>query len=320
MTDETPDEENVPPPRPMDVYEALAWVQRELSAVAKAKRSGGKSAFSFRGIDDVINALHPILGQAGLMISPVVQSSHIEDLTLRDKTAAMTVTDVMFRVFASDGSRLPKSMCPRMISYGVDPGADKAPGMALSYAYKAAISQLFSLPTDDPAMDNEAHAGWEAQPAQPAPPQWKQDGWDSEEAADAGLEEVKGLLKAMSKDERDPIVEKLIEFGGIMSKERRITTHLTTAGHQHAMQLMTEPFDVTPPAAEQPTEDAGSATDDEEPTPAADPLEERVQAAKASAAKRLAGKTADENPLPEGVDVIPSDHEPTEYHESQESF
>ena len=60
----------------------------------------------------------------------------------------------------SDGSYLPEELCPIVLAEGVD-DSDKGPGKAHSYAYKVALGQLLSVPTEE---DNEA-THWE-----PAPP------------------------------------------------------------------------------------------------------------------------------------------------------
>lgn len=159
------------PGGPLNVYQALAWVQDQLTAVGKNRQQSGPGPkFSFRGIDDVYNALHPLLGQAGLLITGQAESFHTEDHywskgSPKEKVESKAVVMVRFRVFASDGSKLPKSLCPLVPAEGVD-NSDKGSGKAWSYAYKTAISSMFSLPTDDPAHDNEqrlqadVESGW----------------------------------------------------------------------------------------------------------------------------------------------------------------
>ena len=58
----------------MNVYEAIAAITASLSKVGIAKgrktQQGGGASFSFRGIDDVLNALSPLLAEHKLCIFP----------------------------------------------------------------------------------------------------------------------------------------------------------------------------------------------------------------------------------------------------------
>ena len=136
----------------MTVHQALKAVQTELGAVGKDSTANAGGTYKYRGIDAVINALHPLLANHGVTIAPHVVAHSLEPFTGYSKPHTITIITVDYHIHGPDGDQLDPPV--RSIGYGID-NTDKGPGKALSYAYKSAISQLFSLPTDDPSMDVE---------------------------------------------------------------------------------------------------------------------------------------------------------------------
>lgn len=136
----------------MSVHEALGSVQRAISHVGKDSQTKAGGTYNYRGIDAVVNALHPLLGRYGVVISPTVVGHELVPFTGYSKPHGLTILTIDYHVFGPDGDQLDPPV--RAIGYGLD-ATDKGPGKAMSYAYKTAIGQLFSLPTDDPGMDNE---------------------------------------------------------------------------------------------------------------------------------------------------------------------
>lgn len=138
------------------VYEALAAVLRDVGAVTKARRSQAAGNYAYRGIDDVVNALAQPVRDHGLLIVPNVITHETAQTGKPGWTETRLVVE--YHVFGPDGSTLPTPV--RVFAIGIDNG-DKGPGKALSYAYKSAMSQLFCLPTEDDALDNEHSAEYE---------------------------------------------------------------------------------------------------------------------------------------------------------------
>ena len=206
----------------LDVYQAIAWVQDELTAVGKnRKQTGDGPKFLFRGIDDVYNALHPLLGQAGLIISGQAESFHTEDHYWskgkpKERIVSKAVVMVRFRVFASDGSKLPKSLCPLVPAEGVD-DSDKGSGKAWSYAYKTAISSMFSLPTDDPAHDNEQHL-------QPASDSYWWDLWPTKASHDDFRSENMSLMRKLKTTRPEELeeIKQWMQSMGLMDDTGRV--------------------------------------------------------------------------------------------------
>ena len=138
---------------PPAVYRAIAAVANAIAkqGIAKSNRNS-QQGYNFRGIDDVYNALAPILSDAGLVVLPrVLNRIETERETKSGGALFNVVVEVEFDfVAAEDGSRhIVKTFGEAMDS------ADKATNKAMSAAYKYAAMQAFCIPT---AGDNDADA------------------------------------------------------------------------------------------------------------------------------------------------------------------
>lgn len=135
----------------MKVYQAINAVQATLAATGITKdRKNQQQGYSFRGIDDVYNALSPLLAKSGLCILPRVLSREcVERQTAKGGTLFYVTVEAEFDfVCAEDGSR------HTVKTYGeAMDSADKATNKAMSAAYKYAALQAFAIPTEG---DNDA--------------------------------------------------------------------------------------------------------------------------------------------------------------------
>ena len=135
------------------LIDALSAIQGEIGAVGKdGKAHASMGGYSFRGIDAVMNALHPLLAKHGVVIAPTIVDHQLTPFAGYSKPHTITILTIDYNVHGPNGEKLDPPV--RAIGYGID-NTDKGPGKAQSYAFKSAIGQLFSLPTDDPEMDNE---------------------------------------------------------------------------------------------------------------------------------------------------------------------
>lgn len=137
----------------MEVYAAINNIQNALSksGILKAHKNA-QQGYSFRGIDDVYNALAPLLAEHGLCILPRVLS---RQETVRASKSGGAIFSVVVEVefdFVSvkDGSK----HVVKVFGEAMD-SADKATNKALSAAYKYACIQGFAIPTEG---DNDADA------------------------------------------------------------------------------------------------------------------------------------------------------------------
>lgn len=137
----------------MKVYQAINKVQAELAKAGIAKdQRNSQQGYSFRGIDNVYNALAPLLATHGLCILPkVIDRTVTERQTAKGGILFSVSVHMEFAfVCAEDGSSHTVS------TYGeaMDSG-DKATNKAMSAAYKYAAMQAFCIPTEG---DNDADA------------------------------------------------------------------------------------------------------------------------------------------------------------------
>ena len=132
------------------IYSAIASIMQNIGAIGKeqeAKKANGERLYKFRGIDAVLNALHPLFVEYKLFSIPVVKN--VDIATIGNTKRAVVNVDYVFKS-AEDGSSITVSMTGE----GMDSG-DKAVNKALSAAYKYACFQLFCIPTEGDMCDSE---------------------------------------------------------------------------------------------------------------------------------------------------------------------
>lgn len=134
-----------------NIVSALNGVQSDLTKVGKEGRSQG---YAYRKVDDLMKALHPLLAEHGVVIAPVVLSHETADTDYGKGGWTMTTLHIRYEVRHANQSSPEDMISIVSVGQGLDSG-DKGVGKAFSYAFKSAMSQLFSIPTDDPEMDNE---------------------------------------------------------------------------------------------------------------------------------------------------------------------
>jgi hypothetical protein len=147
----------------MKVYQAVAAVMKDLSAQGIGKdRKNQQQGYNFRGIDDVYNALAPVMSKHGLIALPRVLSREcIERQSSKGSVLFYVTVEVEFDFVSSeDGSK------HTVKTYGeAMDSADKATNKAMSAAYKYAAMQAFCIPTEG---DNDADATTHQVAAKPA--------------------------------------------------------------------------------------------------------------------------------------------------------
>lgn len=137
----------------MNIYEAISAVMAELEPIGKNKRNA-QQGFAYRGIDDVMNALQPLLAKHHIFVVPEVQEQQREERQAsRGGVLLYSICRVKYTFYAEDGS----SVSAVVIGEGMDSG-DKATNKALSVAFKYACFQVFCIPTEEMSdPDAEAH-------------------------------------------------------------------------------------------------------------------------------------------------------------------
>lgn len=142
---------NLTAPNAMSVYDCIVAVSQELAAEGISKnRSNQQQNYKFRGIDDVLNALSPLLAKYRLVILPrILSRTVVERATQKGGVLFYVTVEAEFDfVSAADSS------VHTVKTYGeAMDSADKATNKAMSAAYKYAAFQTFCIPTEG---DNDA--------------------------------------------------------------------------------------------------------------------------------------------------------------------
>lgn len=139
----------------MKVYQAINAVQKDLAASGIGKNQVNTfDKYKFRGIDDVYNALAPLLAKHGLLIMPRIISRDVVERESQKGGALFYVTvDAEFDfIAAEDGSK----HTVKVFGEAMDRG-DKGTNKAMSAAYKYAMFEAFCIPTEAQDADSESH-------------------------------------------------------------------------------------------------------------------------------------------------------------------
>lgn len=132
------------------VHEKMIAVMKQMSAVEKNEKNDFQH-YNFRGIDAVMNVLHPLLSKNGLVCIPQVLDKNIEVLpTGNGKSQIHAIITYSFRLCAEDGSMTEPCI---MVGEGLDTG-DKACNKAMAVAMKYALFQMFCIPTEEMRKDD----------------------------------------------------------------------------------------------------------------------------------------------------------------------
>lgn len=155
--------------------QVLACIQAVMTDMAKSgvakNKTNSAQGFSYRGIDDVMDALSGSLSRHGLIITPHVLE---REATVRDTRNGGSMLHVTLKISydfkaVSDGSI---EVVGPIYGEAMDSG-DKATNKAMSVAYKYATTQEFCIPIsgDDPdAQSHEIVGGAQASREQPPSP------------------------------------------------------------------------------------------------------------------------------------------------------
>lgn len=134
-----------------NIYQSIAGIMTEVPSIGKDKVNT-QQRFKYRGIDDVMNALQPLLAKYRVFIVPeILEQKREERTTKTGGNLIYSICRIKYKFYAEDGS----SIEAVTIGEGMDSG-DKATNKAMAIAMKYALFQVFCIPTEDvPDPDGE---------------------------------------------------------------------------------------------------------------------------------------------------------------------
>jgi hypothetical protein len=141
-----------------NIYQAISQIMNEVGAIEKSQ-TNKIQGFKYRGIDDVMNALQPLLSKYKVFVVPeVLEQTREERQTVKGGNLIYSICKIKYTFYAEDGSNVSATV----IGEGMDSG-DKATNKAMAIAFKYAFFQVFCIPTEE-MKDPDADTPEESKP------------------------------------------------------------------------------------------------------------------------------------------------------------
>lgn len=189
----------------MNIYQSITKIMEEVPSIGKTQRNKTQG-FMYRGIDDVMNALQPLLAKNKVFIVPeILEQTREERTTSKGGNLIYSICKIKYKFYAEDGS----SVEAITIGEGMDSG-DKATNKAMAIAMKYALFQVFCIPTDE-MKDSDSET-----PEQST----KKSNTTDNQISEADAKKVEAMMKEMGWN-----VEELLQKNYKISK----TTDLTAS-------------------------------------------------------------------------------------------
>lgn len=136
------------------VQEAWAAVMADVQGLGKNHAvTSGPARFNFRGVDDVMNAVGPVLRKHGVSVVPTAVTHSPENVTTRNGAVMRNVTVfVQYAINGPAGDTMPGAAAGEAADSG-----DKATPKAMSVAFRTFLLQALCLPTDEPDPDTHQY-------------------------------------------------------------------------------------------------------------------------------------------------------------------
>lgn len=146
----------------MNIYESIAAIQADVDFIGKDKQTTGQTPYKYRGVDQVLNTLHPLFAKHKVFAVPeVLEVLNREWKTTKTGNSVVYQTaKVKYTFYAEDGS----SVSATVLGEAMDSG-DKASNKCMSVAYKYACFQILSIPTEETTADPDDETETFAKPA-----------------------------------------------------------------------------------------------------------------------------------------------------------
>jgi hypothetical protein len=148
-----------------NIVSRLAAVMAEVGAVRKGDKNT-QQGFSFRGIDAVVNACSPALRKHEVVVVPELRKITHSTVEVGTKRTLMghVAVEVAYTFYGPEGDWV-TAVTP---GEAMDSG-DKATAKAMSVAFRTALLQALSLPTDEPDPDEHIYERAAAAPEHTTP-------------------------------------------------------------------------------------------------------------------------------------------------------
>lgn len=128
----------------MNIYESITKIMEDIPAIGK-DQTNKTQGFKYRGIDDVMNTLQPLLSKNKVFIVPqILEQTREERTTNKGGNLIYSICKIKYIFYAEDGTYIEAVT----VGEGMDSG-DKATNKAMAIAMKYALFQVFCIPTEE---------------------------------------------------------------------------------------------------------------------------------------------------------------------------
>lgn len=134
----------------MNIYESITAIQADIDFIGKDKVTQSGSRYKYRGVDQVLNTLHPLFAKHKVFAVPEVLEILNREwrTTTNGGTVVYQTAKVRYTFYAEDGT----NVSAVVIGEAMD-SSDKASNKCMSVAYKYACFQMLSIPTEETTAD-----------------------------------------------------------------------------------------------------------------------------------------------------------------------
>lgn len=145
------------------VQQAWADVMADVRELGKNQRHDAPGAkFMFRGVDDTMNAVGPVLRKHRVSVVPTnVELRHRDVQTSSGKPSREATVVVQYAIHGPAGDSMPGGSAGEAMDSG-----DKGTAKAMAVALRVFLIQSLCLPTHDTDPDHESYERGNAQPAE----------------------------------------------------------------------------------------------------------------------------------------------------------
>lgn len=126
-----------------NIYQLISIISTEAGSLEPTAKQG--VPFPFRGVDGVVNHLSPLLRKYGVITVPEVINVTVTPREVGQRVVKTTEVVTRFHFYAPDGTSVVAQTAGL-----ADDFADRSTAQAQSVAYRVALLQTFTLPTQSP--------------------------------------------------------------------------------------------------------------------------------------------------------------------------
>lgn len=133
------------------IYGLISTISKEAGALEPTSKAG--LPFPFRGVDGVVNHVSSLMQKYGVIVVPTVIEHTVVPREVGNRVVKTTMVTTTFTFYAPDGSFIQATTAGLADDFG-----DRSTAQAQSVAFRIALLQTFTLPTQSPEPEQTGQA------------------------------------------------------------------------------------------------------------------------------------------------------------------